>query len=58
MQKLTLGQNSDGMKYVTRSVHLKPDLVDGYRILTTVYQEFDKTEAARKNAALQALFSP
>jgi len=58
MQKLTLGEVSDGMKYVTQSVHLKPDFVEGYNTLAKVYKEFDKTEAAQRNATLQALFTP
>ena len=46
------------MKYVTQSVHLKPDFVEGYNTLAKVYKEFDKTEAAQRNATLQALFTP
>jgi len=46
------------MKYVTLSVHLKPDFVEGYNTLVQVYTEFDKTEVARKFAQLQALFTP
>jgi tetratricopeptide (TPR) repeat protein len=58
MQLLNLGQVREGMKYVTLSVHLKPDFLEGYSTLVKVYTEFDKPDVARKFAQLQALFTP
>lgn len=58
MQQLKLGQVREGMKYVTESIYLKPDFVEGYKTLVNVYTEFDKIEVARKYAQLQALFTP
>lgn len=57
MQKLKLGQVRDGMKYVTDSVQLRPDFVEGYETLVKVYTEFDKPETAQKYATIQSLFT-
>jgi tetratricopeptide (TPR) repeat protein len=58
MQKLNLGQVRDGLKYITESVNLKPDFVQGYQMLATVYAQFEKVDAARNYEVLRDLFSP
>ena len=58
MQKLNRGQVRDGLKYITESVNLKPDFVQGYQMLATVYGQFDKVDAARNYEVLRDLFTP
>jgi predicted Zn-dependent protease len=57
-QKLKLGQVRDGLKHITESVRLKPDFVQGYQTLATVYTQFDKADAAHTYIVLKDLFSP
>jgi len=39
-------------------VNLKPDFVQGYQMLATVYAQFEKVDAARNYEVLRDLFSP
>jgi tetratricopeptide (TPR) repeat protein len=57
-QKLKLGQLRDGLRHVTESVTLKPDFVQGYQTLATVYADYGKADAARTYATLRDLFCP
>ena len=58
MQKLKLGRVRDGLKHITESVNLKPDFVQGYQTLATVYTQFGKTDTAHMYVVLKDLFSP
>jgi len=58
MQKLRLGQLRDGLKYITQSVCLKPDFVQGYESLATTCAQYYKPDIAKQYTALKALFGP
>ena len=58
IQELNQGRIRDGLKYITESVNLKPDFVQGYQMLATVYAQYGKTDTAHNYEVLKELFSP
>jgi tetratricopeptide (TPR) repeat protein len=58
LQELRQGRTAEGLKHVTESVCLKPDLAQGYQILVTAYTQLGKADIARQYKALADLFAP
>ena len=58
LQRIRLGQLEKGLAHVKKAIRLKPDFIEGYQVLATVYRELGQADKARRYTKLRTLFQP
>lgn len=57
IQTVAMGKIDEGVPHIIEAVKLKPDFVDGYATLETIYRKIGLQDKAAGSAALKELFS-